>query len=60
MRDWNGEHIPGPSWWRRELPALAVLLLAALFLYGLYRAFPAFQQWVWREQCIASGRVTGC
>jgi hypothetical protein len=43
-----------------ELAAVLVLAgVLALFAAG-YWLFPHLQQVIWREECIASGRITGC
>ena len=41
---------------------LALLVLAGVvaLLAAGYLIFPPVQHWVWRQQCIASGRITGC
>ena len=41
------------------LPLLVLGSVAGLLLVG-YKLFPLIQHAVWYQQCIASGRITGC
>ena len=43
-----------------DAPALLALAAVLALAWAGYRLFPLAQHWVWREQCIASGRVSGC
>jgi hypothetical protein len=61
LSDNGGLPVPGKNSRRRpDLLALIVLGVVLAVLVVGYFLFPYAQRVVWYQDCIASGRVTGC